>query len=945
MLLLLTLALPTLGAALSALLPGVRGRDIGLASGASFAGLLTTHLYFTLSSEGAPSPFNATWVPQLGIDFALRSGGLSQLFALVILLVASCLFPYAGGYLDQHPQRRRFFSYLLLFTAAMLGIVLSDNLIVLFVFWELTSISSYLLIGFKHEDAKARSKALQALLVTGSGGVAMMAGFILLAAAGDSYLISDLVAQGHSLAQHPLAAYALPLLLLGAMTKSAQFPFQFWLPNAMAAPTPVSAFLHSATMVKAGIFLLFTFSPIYNGTPLWNLTLTATGAITLLLGAITGQFQRDLKRILAFTTMAVLGLLTMLIGLGSDMALKSALIFLLGHALYKATLFMTAGSVEHGAGTREVTLLGGLRSAMPLTALAAGLAALSKGGFPPLLGFLGKEYVYKASSGLEFAAPWLTAIALAGNAMLLSLAFKAGLHPFWSKPIHPSADKPWSRLLAHKPHEAPLCMAIGPLVLATTGLAFGLFPSAWSDTLIAPALGGAAGQELTVKIALWHGFSLPLLLSMLTFVLGISIYLSREALWRRESFGRAIERRSTERIYELSFAQFVQKSRSMTLLLQNGSMRSYLWIILSATAALVLAGFVQLGGAPSLPEAKAVGPLPLAISVVIVVSGIVAATASNLLKALAALGLVGYGIAMLFAYFGAPDLAITQLVVETLSVALLLFAALKLPRMRRLSSQPQILADAILACVFGALSFMLVLKASTLELAPTISEQLAAWSYPLAKGKNIVNVILVDFRAIDTFGEIIVLSVAAVGASLCLDKLTTGKLKLARPPIPSSPILRTGARMLLPICIALSLLALYRGHNSPGGGFIGGLIYASGFLFYSMAFGFEAMRKRLAISPKTYIGVGLIVALASGFFGPAAGLPFMTGMWLPAFTLPVLGAVHLGTPLIFDIGVFLAVIGFALQVVYSLQRAAECPTGKDAEPEAPLPDMQPAPRR
>ncbi|MBK1879199.1 hydrogen gas-evolving membrane-bound hydrogenase subunit E [Pelagicoccus mobilis] len=919
MLLLVAIIGPVLGALIAASLckafPKKAGWILASIPAVIFVGLLTQ--VGSLNGLQAES-VSFAWVPSLGVDFQLQLNGLGLLFALMIPGVGAFIFVYAGGYLHGHPLSGRFFTFLMLFMTGMMGIALSDNLIVFFVFWELTSISSYLLIGFNHEDEAARKKALQALLVTGFGGVAMLAGFILLATAGGSYQFSTLIAQGASLAQNPLAQAALPLLLLGAFTKSAQFPFQFWLPNAMAAPTPVSAYLHSATMVKAGVFLLFKLSPIYGGTPAWSITLITCGTITLLLGAVTGLFQRDLKRILAFTTMSVLGMLVLLIGIGGELALKSAILFMLGHALYKATLFMTAGNVDHGTGTREVTLLGGLRKAMPLTALAAGLAALSKGGFPPLLGFVSKEYVYKASIDLASLAPVLTGIAIVGNAMLLALAFKAGVHPYWSSAAKPGLGKSYSSLLPHTPHEVPFSMWIGPIILASLGLTFGFLPTEWISNLIGPALSISSGVATTVKVSLWHGFNLPLLLSLVTMALGILIYLAREHFWKKQRIGTRIERRSTERAYEFAFHQFVEKSKEVTLLLQNGSMRFYLWVILGVSGLLLSYKLLALGGLPAFPSTEGISILNTTITIAIVLGALVAAAARSIVNALAGLGVVGFGIALVYGFNGAPDLAITQIVVETLTVAFMLYAVLKLPSFKRYSKKSLRIQDAIFASCGGIIVFLLVLKSSALELAPTISNQLSEWSYPLAKGRNIVNVILVDFRALDTFGEIAVLGIAALGVSICLRPHLDRRQLSAD----DNLIFRVGANALLLTCIALSIVALYRGHNEPGGGFIGGLILAAGFILYAMAFGEKAARTKLRASPINYIGFGLALALVSGFFGPMTGKPFMSALWLPDFTLPLLGKVHLGTPLLFDVGVFLCVVGFTLQVVFNLQASS-----------------------
>lgn len=891
-----------------------------------------------VAQAGSSLTQSLSWVPSLDANIDLRLDGLGLLFSLMITGIGTFIILYAAGYLPSEAAvRGRFYAYMMLFMASMLGLFFADNIVLFFILWELTSVSSYLLIGFNTEDPQARKKALQALLVTGSGGVALLAGLIILGNAAGSYSFSGIIDAGDTLLNNPLANAALPLILLGAFTKSAQFPFHFWLPNAMAAPTPVSAYLHSATMVKAGIFLLFKLYPIYGSHPLWMIALTVCGGITLLYGTITGLFQRDLKRILAFTTMAVLGLLVMLIGVGSDLAIKSALLFMLGHALYKATLFMTAGNIDHATGTRDARILGGLRSVMPLTAFAAGLAAFSKGGFPPLLGFLGKEYVYKASSGLDVLAPWITGVALIGNALLLALAFKAGIHPYWSRAPEKVKGGTWSRFLPRPPHEVSSLMTIGPIILAVTSLLFGLFPHAWSDRLIEPALSASLNQIAEVSISLWNGINLPFLLSLATLTAGLLVYSFRQFFWRRDDVGSEIARKDSEQIYYYLFQQFVSQSKRITLAIQNGSLRSYLWIILVAAGGFICFKLLKLGPVSYQLSFDNINIFHIALMIGMMVAIGCSALASKLIHALAGLGLVGYGIALLFAMNGAPDLAITQVIVETLGVALILFATLKLPAFKRYTPTKARVADMVLASLAGAIAFFLSLKATSLQLAPSISAQLADWSYTLAKGKNVVNVILVDFRALDTFGEIVVLGIAAIGIKICLPKResTLGYMPAGF----SSNILASGAKLLLPVCIIFSLLALYRGHNEPGGGFIGGLLCASGFSLYALAMGTKAATEKLKVEPIKWIPIGILIAIISGLAGPLMGLPFMSGLWLPDFELPLLGTVHLGTPLLFDVGVYFVVLGFATTTVFTFLDILNPSTSKSKRISSDLPAL------
>ena len=442
-----------------------------------------------------------SWVPSLGVDFTLVVDGLSLLFGVIITLVGALVMLYAGAYLSGHSQLKQFYIYIVFFMLSMLGVVFSNNLITLFVFWELTSLSSFLLIGFYNEKGASRRAALQALLVTGSGGLFLLVGILTLGIVAGSFDINVLVAQASSIQSHPLYAMIVILVLIGAFTKSAQFPFHFWLPDAMEAPAPVSAYLHSATMVKAGIFLLARLTPVLGGTEFWSGLIILVGAVTMLLSAWIAIGQTDLKRILAYSTISVLGILVFLIGIGSSLSIKAAMVLLVAHALYKGTLFLSAGSIDHETGSRDILKLSGLRKFMPVTALTMGLAALSQAGLPPMLGFISKELLYEVTLGSPYKT-LLTGIVLITNVLLVSVAGLVSLKPFFGKYIP----------LAKEPHEAPFAMWFGPIVLSGLGLLFGFFPGLMGDALIAPAVAASLGETVKVKLAIWHGFTPMLLL-------------------------------------------------------------------------------------------------------------------------------------------------------------------------------------------------------------------------------------------------------------------------------------------------------------------------------------------------------------------------------------------------------------------------------------------------
>jgi multicomponent Na+:H+ antiporter subunit A len=707
-------------------------------------------------ASGGTVEFRHDWVPSLGIGLDLRIDGLSLLFLLLISVIGTFVVWYAAGYLHGKKDLGRFYLYLLGFMGSMLGVVASDHLVALFIFWELTSISSYLLIGYYHKTARSRAAALQALLVTGSGGLAMLAGVLLLGRMAGTFLVSELnTLDAAELVSRPGFATILVLILLGAFTKSAQFPFHFWLPNAMEAPAPVSSYLHSATMVKAGVFLLARLHPLLSASPLWMPIVAPVGAATMILGVVMGLGQRDLKKILAYTTLSVLGTLTMLLGFGSEAAIKAAIVYLLAHALYKAALFMTAGSIDHETGTRDPDALGGLRRAMPYTATAAILAGISMAGLPVMLGFIGKEYFYKALLATEGPGVLWETLGVSASVVMFALAATAAWKPFFG----PALPTP------KHAHEAPWTMWLGPILLAAASLKTGLFPDIVGSLIAQPAIHAVLGSsEHAITLKLWHGWTTALALSGLTVVLGIVLYKITPRIRAFATRLAPLGNLGPERAYELLLAGTLGFADRLTTALQNGYLRNYLLTILFFTSALVLWTLPSDIRLPAPESLTTIRFLPVVVCILIVSGAILACLTLSRFTAILALGVVGLGVGMLFFLFSGPDLAMTQILVETLALVLFVLAFYRLPIFKNYSKPGTKIRDALVATAFGAvMTLVLLAEIASGTADKSVSAFMAENSLPLAYGRNVVNVILVDFRALDTFGEITVLAIAAFG--------------------------------------------------------------------------------------------------------------------------------------------------------------------------------------
>lgn len=694
------------------------------------------------------------WMPALGIEFSFYIDGFSLLFSFLVLGIGTFILIYAGYYMRPYPRKGRFMAYLLLFMAAMQGIVVSGNLITLFVFWELTSISSYLLIGYNHEKPEARAAALQALLITGFGGLALLGGFVLIGIPYGSYELATLLREPELIRQSQFYLPALLLVFTGALTKSAQFPFHFWLPNAMAAPSPVSAYLHSATMVKAGVFLLARMNPILGDTTEWHYILTLVGAFTMFTGAWLSLTQTDLKRILAYTTVSALGTLVLLIGTGTEFAVNAAIIFLLVHALYKGTLFMMAGNIEKKTGTRDITKLGGLFRYMPFAASVMILALVSMAGIPPMIGFIGKELLYEAQIHTPDAYFLVVPLGVLTNVIMVFLSLRLSLNIFWGP------EPPYAKI----PREPSPALVLGPFFLVLISLLLGLFPGSMANPLTSNAITSISPGMEAIELALWHGVNVVLLLSMFTILLGIMLYRFRE---KGVAFAEKITLRYFSRDYAAMFGRLIEAflayTKGQTKVIQHGYHRFYLMTVFVVASLLV---WLQIWRSQPIVLELDFREMPL--NLVAVVLLIIAATFSAVIShsrvvALIAMGVIGFGITIIFIAFSGVDLAITMILVEILMVILAMAVLYHLPKYIKYSDTGARMRDALVATLVGSFMLVLVLQAGTSQLDQPISDFFKMASYTQAFGRNIVNVILVDFRALDTLGEITVIAVAALG--------------------------------------------------------------------------------------------------------------------------------------------------------------------------------------
>jgi multicomponent K+:H+ antiporter subunit A len=877
------------------------------------------------------------WLPRIGLGFSFFVDGLGLFFATLILGIGLLIIVYARYYLPKRDPMGRFYAYLLLFQSAMLGVALSDNILLLLVFWELTSLSSFLLIGYWRHLPEGRQGARMALIVTGGGGLLLIAGMLLLGDIAGTYEISGILQRGDAIRAHPLYVPMLLLILGGAFTKSAQFPFHFWLPHAMAAPTPVSAYLHSATMVKAGVFLLARLWPVLAGTDVWFLIVTPVGLVTMLVAAWIAFFKHDLKALLAFSTVSHLGMMVMLLGIGTPLAAVAAVFHILNHATFKAALFMSAGIVDHEAGTRDVRRLGGLLWLMPVSGTLALLAAGSMAGLPLLNGFLSKEMMLEVAAETSYAGFAYLVPVLATLAAVFSVAYSArfAFHVY----LGPARDD-----YPHPPHDPPAGMWGPVALLVVPVVAIGLVPVLAGPVVARTSMAVIGSAELPpYSLAIWHGFTPALFMSLAALVGGGLMLATYGSLARVHG---SVRRPEAKAMFDAVVEGLVAAAQRAMAVLHNGALQRYMAAIVATIVAVGFAAFLAGGHSPGGRET-----LPASIPAVIAWGVMLAATAatvtlySNRLLTLILISVVGLIVSLAFLQFSAPDLALTQISVEVVTTILMLLALNLLPRRgtdepspgRRLVSGAVALASGI---GVAALSFA-VMTRDVASIAQYHLEQ----SKPGGGGANAVNVILVDIRGFDTFGEITVLGIAALAIFALLDSALRGaaarRLDAMRQGVESADahplLLVVVTRVLLPLALTVGVYIFLRGHNMPGGGFIAGLIVAIALIMQYLASGYAWAAARRRIDAHMLIGAGVLIAGLTGAGAFAFGSPFLSSSY-DHFHLPLVGEFELATAMGFDLGVFLTVVGTVLLALFQISRV-QARAEREPVPEGPM-DIQ-----
>ncbi len=961
LLLIALVGLPFLGSLIAGLLPtDARGAASSLAGAVTLACLVLVWAAYPAISSGEVLRTEIPWMPGLGLNLTLRLDGYAWLFAGLVAGIGALVVLYARYYMSEEDPVPRFFAFLLAFMGAMMGVVISGNLIQLAFFWELTSLFSFLLIGYWHHTAAARDGARMALTITGAGGLALFAGMLVIGHIVGSYDLDAVLSSGDRIREHPLYLTALLLVLGGALTKSAQFPFHFWLPQAMAAPTPVSAYLHSATLVKAGVFLLARLWPVMAGTDAWTWTVGLAGLITMLIGAYIAIFQNDLKGLLAYSTISHLGLITLLLGLKSELALVAAIFHIINHAAFKCSLFMAAGIIDHETGTRDIRRLSGLNQTMPFTARLAMVAAAAMAGVPLLNGFLSKEMFFAEALSAQDEFSLLTILPIAAmTASAFSVAYSLRF-------IHGAFFGPPATDLPRTPHEPASWMRFPVEILVLVCIMVGLLPAATVGPYLAIAVRGVLGEEVPYySLAVWHGFNLPLLMSVIALGAGVLLYRLLQGYLRSEEDGPPLLRNlDGQRIFERVMV-FLSWRLARRLEERFGTRRLQPQLRLMVGIAL-LAGLVAVwwrgfgpGNLPGTPMD------PVLVLVWVVGAAFALGTAwqakFHRLAAVILLGGVGLVVVITFVWFSAPDLALTQLTVEVVTTVLLVLGLRWLPKRFEVAGDrgPEVLSRARrlrdLALAVGSGAGLAALSYAVMTRTPPelLAQHFLERAYTEGGGTNVVNVILVDFRGFDTLGEIFVVATVALTTFALLRRFrpATDSVEVpeqqrdqgeqalhgdaTRPGVDWLLVPFTLSRLLFPVMLIVAVFLLLRGHDLPGGGFAAGMIVAIAVLLMYMIGGTEWTENHLhMLRPQRWLGLGLLLAAGTALGAWFFDRPFMTSYFAYA-DLPVIGKIPMASALLFDIGVFALVVGATLLMLVALahqsvrgQRAAERATGE-----------------
>ncbi|MEF7614632.1 monovalent cation/H+ antiporter subunit A [Aquincola sp. MAHUQ-54] len=950
----LLVLLPFLGSALAALLPSnARNTESTLAGIVALVGTVQVAMLFPEVADGGVVRHQIAWVPSLGVDIVLRMDGFAWMFAMLVMGVGTLVVLYARYYMNPADPVPRFFSFLLGFMGSMMGVVLSGNLIQLVLFWELTSLFSFLLIGYWHHRSDARRGARMALTVTGAGGLALLAGVLVLGHIAGSYDLGEVLAEGDRIRAHPLYLPMLVLVLLGALTKSAQVPFQFWLPHAMAAPTPVSAYLHSATMVKAGVFLMARLWPVLSGTEHWFWIVGGAGAATLLFGAYAAMFQRDLKGLLAYSTISHLGLITLLLGLNSPLAAVAAVFHIMNHATFKASLFMAAGIIDHETGTRDIGRLNGLFKAMPITGTLAMVASASMAGVPLLNGFLSKEMFFAETVYIS-SLPWveigLPVVATLAGVFSVAYSLRFSYDIFFGPP---TADLP------RTPHEPPHWMRVPVELLVLACVVVGMFPSISVGAFLAAAAAPVVGGTLPVySLAVWHGFNAPMLMSLVALVGGALLYLTLRRQFQRGRLARTPMTGGLhgKEVFERVLTRLAWFARWGTRSFGTRRLQpQMLWLfgvaVLAAALAVAPLG-IDWGDRATLPPA-ATFVLMWLVGCACAVGTAWQAKYHRLVALILAAG-AGLVTCLTFVWFSAPDLALTQLSVEIVTTVLLLLGLRWLPRRiepdaaqgPRLRIRLRRSRDLLLAAAAGTGMAGLAYAVMTRPFPQSISPYFLERALPQGGGTNVVNVLLVDFRGFDTLGEITVLGIVALTVYALLRRFRPAAESIELPPqqrdLPTEPgatdllapptdaqtagsplafgymlVPAVLARLLLPIAMVFAVHLFLRGHNQPGGGFVAGLVVASALVLQYMVAGTQWVETHFWLRPQRWIATGLGMAWLTGLGALALGYPFLT-THTAHLHLPIVGEMHVASALFFDIGVFSLVVGATMLILIAL---------------------------